>query len=80
MISLKLSRRVWNTYSVSAFTTDLTGDRASQGGVVLSQVRKSGRNWQTRKVQSNGCHQSIAPTQSVSKSEGERLFLQACQS
>lgn len=75
-----MKKTTWNTYSTRGFSHDIANDRASSGGVVHHQVRRT-RNgfWQRRACQSNGRHEAYGPVEAISDAEGEALYATACQ-
>lgn len=72
-----IRKSAWNTYAMSGYTHDVSGDQASAGGVHLYQVRKAAVGWQKRICQSNGKHKSYGAVEAISDVEGEALYARA---
>ena len=69
-----IRKTTWNTYAVKGHAFDITGDRASAGGVHLHQVRQTRGGWQKRIVQSNGGRSSAGEIHPISDADGEAFF------
>lgn len=77
MKTTKIRRSTWNTYAMSGYTHDVSGDQASAGGVHLYEVRRGPSGWQRRVRQSNGRHVSYGPVTAIDDAEGEALYARA---
>lgn len=71
-----MDKRTWRTYHTAAYTYDVAGDQASQGGVHFHQIRRIKTGWEKRIVQTNGRHVAIGPVTPVPAAVGESKFSQ----